>query len=980
MLYRPIRVKHFVSPANHLQHAFGVNKPRSLVDASCEPRGCCGSVCKPRGCWRDISSNTLSGSIPLSLDNLTKLMSFNVSMNFLTGRIPSKAVLLKFNETCFVGNRGLCGKQIDINCKDEIPSPSGNSQLFYSVQVEVIIKSQANTQEIVAFLVITLVIMEKSDHVCVKFTGKNYAAWEFQLEIFLKGKELWGHINGNTKEGATAADRAAWAAKDNHIMTWILVSMEPHLILSLCPHKSAKAMWDYLKQVYNQDNNARRFQLELAIANYTQGDLSVQEYYSGFLTLWNDYLDLVIAKLSTESVEAVQQVARFKLDIVYHRRSSMLTPSTPALSASPLRHSIRITGPPDLYGFPSHDTGDIKRTKNSAKLVTSAVATVGALLLVALMCFWGCFLYKKFGKGDISGPAMDISGGASIVMFHGDLPYSSKDILRKLETLNEGNIIGSGGFGTVYKLAMDDGNVFALKRIMKTNEVLDRFFDRELEILGSIKHRYLVNLRGYCNSPSSKLLIYDFLPGGSLDEVLHENCRSIVAKEETFPGGILKQQREASKNEADPDDKEAIDSDERETSNRLFFRWKWLEMQKERTRDRTDQRRCDEGRRQTHCLDSRRVVGQICVISKIVFDEIDCRRYAKQEEERSGKQPWLEDNHHAVGVINSSFIRWDDNKDELVDLPMLLSSLIEVVMQEAEDFISVGSDSYSSLGSSKNAMKHGQQSNEEKMGGNRPRMCNSLRAEQLDWDARLHIIMGAAKGLAYLHHDCSPRIIHRDIKASNILLDGNLEARVSDFGLAKLLEDEESHITTIVVGTFGYLAPVADVAMMMLLLGHFVERVLLELLFPSSRREEKAGGWVVKLQGFDARALRGDEEVDQQYMQSGRATEKTDVYSFGVLVLEVLSGKRPTDSVFIEKGLNIVGWLNFLIVENRPREIIDPMCEGTQIESLDALLSVAIQCVSSSPEDRPTMHRVVQMLESEVMTPCPSDFYDSNSD
>lgn len=111
--------------------------------------------------------------------------------------------------------------------------------------------------------------------------------------------------------------------------------------------------------------------------------------------------------------------------------------------------------------------------------------------------------------------------GASIVMFHGDLPYSSKDIIKKLETLNEEHIIGLGGFGTVYKLAMDDGNIFALKRIVKMNEGFDRFFERELEILGSIKHRYLVNLRGYCKSPTSKLLIYDFLPGGSLDEALH---------------------------------------------------------------------------------------------------------------------------------------------------------------------------------------------------------------------------------------------------------------------------------------------------------------------------------------------------------------------------------------------------------------------------------------------------------------------------
>ncbi|XP_042036028.1 LRR receptor-like serine/threonine-protein kinase FEI 1 [Salvia splendens] len=360
----------------------------------------------------------------------------------------------------------------------------------------------------------------------------------------------------------------------------------------------------------------------------------------------------------------------------------------------------------------------LQAKKNSGRLLISALATVGALLLVALMCFWGCYLYKRLGKNEGKGLAVDVSGGASIVMFHGDLPYSSKDIIKKLENLNEEHVIGAGGFGTVYKLAMDDGNIFALKRIVKVNEGFDRFFERELEILGSIKHKYLVNLRGYCNSPTSKLLIYDFLSGGSLDEALHE------------------------------------------------------------------------------------------------------------------------------------------------------------------------------------------------------------RADQLDWEVRLNVIMGAAKGLAYLHHDCSPRIIHRDIKSSNILLDGNFDARVSDFGLAKLLEDEESHITTIVAGTFGYLAP--------------------------------------------------------EYMQSGRATEKTDVYSFGVLVLEIVSGKRPTDASFIEKGLNIVGWLNYLVSEQRQREIVDPYCEGVQTESLDAILSIAIQCVSSLPEDRPTIHRVVQVLESEVTTPCPSDFYDSD--
>ena len=93
--------------------------------------------------------------------------------------------------------------------------------------------------------------------------------------------------------------------------------------------------------------------------------------------------------------------------------------------------------------------------------------------------------------------------------------------------------------------------------------------------------------------------------------------------------------------------------------------------------------------------------------------------------------------------------------------------------------------------------------------------CNimfSLFAEHgagkcLDWSARLNIALGTARGLAYLHHDCCPKIVHCNIKSSNILLDENLEAHVADFGLAKLSVDGDSHITTVVAGTFGYLAP-----------------------------------------------------------------------------------------------------------------------------------------------------------------------------
>ncbi|KAH7428068.1 hypothetical protein KP509_10G074200 [Ceratopteris richardii] len=361
-----------------------------------------------------------------------------------------------------------------------------------------------------------------------------------------------------------------------------------------------------------------------------------------------------------------------------------------------------------------------RSSKSSTGFLISALVTVGLSLLIALMCFWGCFLYHKFGKKRKGFEDIEDSG-AKLVIFHSDIPYTSKEILRRIELLDESHIIGHGGFGTVYKLVMEDGSAFAVKRIDKSSLSFDCFFERELKVLGSIKHRNLVNLRGYCNSPSAKLLIYDYLQNGTLEEVLHES----------------------------------------------------------------------------------------------------------------------------------------------------------------EDI-------------------------------------------NLTWGARLKVALGAARGIAYLHHDCSPRIIHRDVKSSNILIGENFEPHVSDFGLAKLLEDNISHVTTVIAGTFGYLAP--------------------------------------------------------EYLQSGRATEKTDVYSYGIVLLELISGKRPSDASFVEKGLNIVGWAISLKKDRRWREVLDPRCEGVSPESLEALLQIATLCLCPMPDDRPTMHEVVKMLEAEMMSPYPSDFYDSNSD
>ncbi|XP_048598862.1 receptor-like serine/threonine-protein kinase ALE2 isoform X4 [Brassica napus] len=185
-------------------------------------------------------------------------------------------------------------------------------------------------------------------------------------------------------------------------------------------------------------------------------------------------------------------------------------------------------------------------------------------------------------------------------------------------------------------------------------------------------------------------------------------------------------------------------------------------------------------------------------------------------------------------------------------------------------------------------------------------------ASPLDWEARLKIALGAARGLAYLHEDSSPRVIHRDFKSSNILLEHDFTPKVSDFGLARnALDDEDNrHISTRVMGTFGYVAP--------------------------------------------------------EYAMTGHLLVKSDVYSYGVVLLELLTGRKPVDMTQPPGQENLVSWTRSLLTSREGLEaIIDQSLGQPEIpfDSIAKVAAIASMCVQPEVSHRPFMGEVVQALK-----------------
>ncbi|XP_021736226.1 probable LRR receptor-like serine/threonine-protein kinase At1g53430 isoform X1 [Chenopodium quinoa] len=186
----------------------------------------------------------------------------------------------------------------------------------------------------------------------------------------------------------------------------------------------------------------------------------------------------------------------------------------------------------------------------------------------------------------------------------------------------------------------------------------------------------------------------------------------------------------------------------------------------------------------------------------------------------------------------------------------------------------------------------------------------------LDWQTRMRICLGITRGLAYLHEESRLKIVHRDIKATNVLLDKALNAKISDFGLAKLDEDENTHISTRIAGTIGYMAP--------------------------------------------------------EYAMRGYLTDKADVYSFGVVTLEIVSGTSNTSYRPKEEFVYLLDWAYVLQEQGNLLELVDPTL-GSSYSKDEALrlLNIALLCTNPSPSLRPSMSSVASMIEGQIPVQAP---------
>uniref|UniRef100_A0A7N0ZTQ7 non-specific serine/threonine protein kinase n=1 Tax=Kalanchoe fedtschenkoi TaxID=63787 RepID=A0A7N0ZTQ7_KALFE len=650
-----------------------------------------------------LNNNHISGSIPQSIENCTNLIWVSLSSNQLTGPIPAGIGSLENLAILQLGNNSLNG---------QIPPELG--------KLPGLIWLDLNSNNFTGFIPVEL-SNQAGFVIAGLVTGKHFAFVRNEGGTDCRG------AGGLIEFEGVRPDRLA-----NHPMVHTCASTRVYTGLTVYTFSSNGSMI-YLDLSYNflsgtiPDNMGSMEYLQVLNMGHNMLSGDIPDSFGGLKAI--GVMDLSHNNLQGSIPGSLGSLSFLNdLDVSNNNLSGTI-PAGGQLTTFPASRYENNTG---LCGVPlppcSSQSGTHKfKHKGTRGSRESVAAGMVIGITVSLLCIFSLLiaLYRmkqhqqKDERRDKYIESLPTSGSSSWKLSSVAEPLSInvatfEKPLRKLtfahllEATNgfsADSMIGSGGFGEVYKAQLKDGNVVAIKKLIQVTGQGDREFMAEMETIGKIKHRNLVPLLGYCKVGEERLLVYEYMKWGSLESVLHDGA--------------------------------------------------------------------------------------------------------------------------VVGI------------------------------------------------------------------------------SRLDWEARKKIAIGSARGLAFLHHSCIPHIIHRDMKSSNVLLDENFEARVSDFGMARLVNALDTHLSvSTLAGTPGYVPP--------------------------------------------------------EYYQSFRCTTKGDVYSYGVILLELLSGKKPIDpSEFGDN--NLVGWAKLLERANKCHEILDSELLKQESGGSELLqyLKIAFDCLDDRPFRRPTMIQVM---------------------
>ncbi|OWM81598.1 hypothetical protein CDL15_Pgr007636 [Punica granatum] len=669
-----------------------------------------------------------------------------------------------------------------------------------------------------------------------------------------------------------------------------------------------------------------------------------------------------------------------------------------------------------MYSIHGNDTFDDRIPTSSsmnkgvlAGIVLGSIACGGIIIMaVAFICYTvGCKKQQDQDRKKQTVPKTPMK-------IDGIKGFSFEELEKAASNFEIASQIGQGGYGKVYKGTLADGTVVAIKRAQQGSLQGQKEFFTEIELLSRLHHRNLVSLIGYCDEQSEQMLVYEFMANGSLRDLLsdgaarHGSPLNFAARLRVALGsakGILYLHTEA-----DP----PIIHRDIKASNILLdskFNAKVSDFGISRLFPEADADASvsahiftyvkgtpgyvDPEYFQTHQLTEKSDVYSLGIVFLELLTGMETISHGKhivQEVLAACRADLM------FSIIDQSIGPYPDDcikkllglalkccEEEGEDRPMMLEVVRELENITAtlpqSDIITPESDASSSATSgsvlssiygrdfstSSNLQGSDLNSGEQSLffhprnlnpflvivtvnymsavphglTGRNPVLLraspNSARSKPcladgaarhgspLNFAARLHVALGSAKGILYLHTEADPPIIHRDIKASNILLDSKFNAKVSDFGISRLFPEADAdasvsaHVFTYVKGTPGY--------------------------------------------------------VDPEYFQTHKLTEKSDVYSLGVVFLELLTGMYP-----ISHGKHIVQEVLAACQAGLTFSIIDQSIGPYPADCVKKLLALALKCCEEQDKDRPTMLEVVRELENITATLPQSDIITPESD